>query len=362
MKSYVFLFGKNKDLSKLEIVSYLIKKKLKYNIVKIIDEYAIIDIDNFDSKKAINQLGGILKIAEFFEINDIQIYKNKILYGVNFFYNDEEIIEELKKLFKQEKVKAFWKKPKKGNVFSPKESKKLDIELIVFKNKIARVSANSNPSLFKERDENRPYFDKLKVTSLRLCKILINLSQVNENEILLDPFVGAGSVLQEALILGINVIGVDIDSASVEGSVRNLTWIKEKYRLKPKFNVYNIDNKNIDTLIENVDGVVTEPYFGPFFKKIPKYEDVVKISKEVETMYLELFKKLKTIVKKNGIIVFLVPVYKTSNGKIKINFENIIKELNFQVYSPLNTVKMPVKYSLKGSIVEREIFILKNSF
>ncbi len=360
MKTYVFLFGKNKDLSKLELVSYLIKKNLKYNISKIIDEYAIIDIENFDFKKAINELGGTLKIAEFLDLNDLKIYKNKILYGMDFFYEDDEIIDELKTFFKKEKVKAFWKKPKKGNVFSPKESKKLDLELIVFKNKIAKVIANSNPAIFKERDENRPYFDKLKVTSLRLCKILINLSQVKENEILLDPFAGAGSILQEAMIMGINVIGIDIDPKSVDGTINNLNWIKNKLNLKAKFNIYNIDNKEADTIVSKVDCVVTEPYFGPFFKKIPKHEDVIKLVAELEKNYYALLKKLKNVVKDKGIIIFPAPVYKTSNGKVKVNFQNIINDIGYKIYTPLNNIKIPIKYSLKGSIVEREIFILRN--
>lgn len=360
MKEYIFLFGKNRDLSILELVSYLMKKELKYHIDKIIDEYAIITIEDFDCKKAINELGGITKIAEYFDIKDIKIYKNKLLYGFNLFYPADEIAEDLKKLFKQEKVKASLKKPRQGNIFSPRESNKLDIELIIFKNKIARVIATSKPSAFKERDENRPYFDKLKVTSLRLCKIFVNITQVKQNETLLDPFVGAGSILQEAMILGINVIGIDNDEKSAEGAIKNLNWIKTKYKLKSNFKVYNIDNKEVDSLIDQVDGVATEPYFGPFFKKIPRYDEIIKLAKEIEKIYFNILTKLKKIVKKNGIIVFPVPVYKTSNGKIKIPFEDLIKKAGFVVYSPEKSIKIPIKYSLKGSIIEREIYIIQN--
>jgi len=360
MEKYLFFLGKNKELSVLELVSYLIKNNINYNLIKITDYYAYIEIKDFDYKNAIDEFGGILKIAKFFDLNNLIIEKNKILYGVEFFYDNKDILNKLKTRFKEERVKAILKKPRNKIVFLPKESNRLDIEIIILKNCIFKVVANSNPSVFKERDEKRPYFDKLKVTSLRLCKILINLSQIKKNNILLDPFAGVGSILQEAMISGFNVIGTEIDKESADGCVKNLEWIKNKYKLISEFKVYNIDNKDIDKFINYADCIVTEPYFGPFFRKIPKYEDICKIAQGLEKSYYILLLKLKKIVKKDGLIIFPVPVYKTNKGRININFEEIINKAGFVVYTPLNSIKIPIKYNLKGSIVERLIYILKN--
>ncbi|MEK6936622.1 MAG: hypothetical protein AABW58_00970 [Nanoarchaeota archaeon] len=359
MNNYLFVLGRDRNLSLLELVSYLKRKGMDYKSVKITDTYAEFQIQDFNPFNSIKELGGIVKIAEFIDINKIKIEKNKILFGLTIFYNDIRLISQLYELFKKEKVKAIQKKPRKV-FFSPKESKKLDLELFIFKNKIAKVIVNSNPSEFKARDETRPYFDKLKVTSLRLSKILVNLSQVKENETLLDPFVGAGSILQEAMILGINVVGTDIDKKSSEGAVKNLEFIKNKYRLRTSFKIHNIDNSEIGKVIEKVDGVATEPYFGPFFLKIPKYEEVLKIIDEVEKIYYSLLLKLKKILPKNSLAVFPVPVYKTNKGRVTFDFENIVKELGYEIYSPLDSIKMPIKYSIKGNIVERLIYILKN--
>ena len=270
MKEYIFIFGRNKKLSLLELVSYLIKKELNYKIIKIFDDFADVLIENFDAKKSIKELGGIIKIGEEFELNKIVIFKNRINYGINFFHKDEEILNELKRIFKKEKTKAIIKRPKKGIIFMPKESRKLDLELVALKNKIFNVTANSNPSEFKERDEKRPYFNRLKVTSLRLAKILINLSQVKENEVLLDPFCGAGSIMQEALLMGINAAGLDNNKKSHEGCIKNLDWVKNRFKTNKEFKVYLLDNKDIDKAVKSADAVVTEPYFGPFFNKIPK--------------------------------------------------------------------------------------------
>ena len=359
MKTYLFVLGRDKNLSILELVSYFLRKNIKYGLMKISGVYIEVQIDDFDCKEAIKELGGIIKIAEFFDLNTLKFESNKIVFCLNIFYNDIRLINQLYSLFKEQRVKAIQKKPKKG-IFTPKESKRFDLELFVFKNKIAKVIVNSNPSEFKERDEKRPYFDKLKVTSLRLSKILVNLSQVKENQLLLDPFVGAGSILQEAMLMKVNVIGTDIDERSVEGTIRNLDWIKNKHRLKTNFKVYNIDNKDIDNFIDSVDAVATEPYFGPFFRKFPKYEEVLKIIDEVEEIYYNVLLKLKKIVKKNHFIVFPVPLYKTTKGDVTLDFENIVKEIGFEIYSPVDSIKIPLKYSVKGNIVERLIYILKN--
>jgi tRNA G10 N-methylase Trm11 len=359
MKTYLFILGRDKNLSILELVSYFLRKNINYKMMKISGVYAEVQIEDFDCKKAINELGGIIKIAEFFDLSTLKFEKNKILFCLNIFYNDIKLINQLYSLFKEQRVKALQKKPKK-EIFSPKESRRFDLELFIFKNRIAKVIVNSNPSEFKERDEKRPFFDKLKVTSLRLSKILVNLSQVKENELLLDPFVGAGSILQEAMLMKINVIGTDIDEKSVEGTIRNLDWIKNKCRLKANFKVYNIDNKDLDKVINYVDVVATEPYFGPFFKKFPKYEDVLKIIEEIEELYYDVLLKLKKIVKKNSFIVFPVPLYKTTKGDVTLDFESILKEIGFEIYSPIDSIKMPIKYSVKGNIVERLIYILKN--
>ena len=50
----------------------------------------------------------------------------------------------------------------------------------------------------------------------RLAKILINLSEVKDEEILLDPFCGIGVILEEALLQNINVIGIDKDKKAVD--------------------------------------------------------------------------------------------------------------------------------------------------
>ena len=90
----------------------------------------------------------------------------------------------------------------------------------------------SNPKDYKNRDENRPKFDEKKVVSIRLAKILINLSQARYE--VLDPFCGCGTILQEGLLKKLDVIGIDKDISDVRA---NLNWLREKFHTKNNFKV-----------------------------------------------------------------------------------------------------------------------------
>ena len=92
---------------------------------------------------------------------------------------------------------------------------------------------------------------------------------------LLDPFCGNGTILQEALMMGIKVIGIDKDEKSVKDARQNLKWLKRKYKLKGESKIVLGDSKNLD--VGEVDCIVTEPYMGPYLKKYPVLRRLVKL-------------------------------------------------------------------------------------
>ena len=54
----------------------------------------------------------------------------------------------------------------------------------------------------------------------------------NEKGLILDPFCGSGTVLQEALLMGFTqVAGTDLSPKAITDTKENIAWIKEKYNL-----------------------------------------------------------------------------------------------------------------------------------
>ncbi|WP_440059881.1 TRM11 family SAM-dependent methyltransferase [Thermogladius sp. 4427co] len=127
--------------------------------------------------------------------------------------------------------------------------------------KIGRVIISGNwvitgTPLYKHKSKT-PYlkvFDRSIAITPRLARTLINLSGVKEGDVILDPFVGTGTIILEAFSMGILGIGVDIDWSLINGFAKNLNY--NKY---PSIPVLSDSTKLEYT---NIDAVVTDPPYG----------------------------------------------------------------------------------------------------
>src|SRR3989344_358663 len=341
MGKYIFVLGRNPELSVLELKSYLEARNIAYDLLEATKEILLLQLPNLDFRKMIKDLGGIVKIGEVGFKNFYEGDKNKILYGVNRYSSNLKI--NFNEIFKAEGIKAYLKA--KENI-NPSKSVKLDVEFLIYKNNVAKVVAVFNPKEYKERDK-RPYLDSLRVSSIRLSKILINLSWAKEGDLLLDPFCGVGTILQEALLMGIKVIGVDKDKIIIDKCKENLRWLN-----KNGWEVINADSRYLSKYIKSVDNVATEPYLGPFLNSPPNNEEAKRIIKLLEELYSPLFNELYKIVK--GKVSIVIPWFRSTSGmEFRIDFKTIFKRAGF-----VATSGYPIKYE-EGSTIKREIWVLK---
>jgi len=107
---------------------------------------------------------------------------------------------------------------------------------------------------YKRRARMRPFFHPSALTP-KFSRAIINLVRIKENEILLDPFCGTGSILIESGITNINCIGIDISRKMCLGAKNNL----KSFKLN-KLEVINADSRDIP--LNNVDGIVTDIPYG----------------------------------------------------------------------------------------------------
>lgn len=356
MNDYMFIFGRDSDLSLLEVVSYFKSRGVNYKINRLSKAVVIFSLQNLDAKKVVNDLGGTVKIGKVIKnFDEIDIF-NKIKYGISVYNgNDKFLKEQLKKKFKQEKIKSIYKpSSRKEKVLMPTQSIKLDLEFLVFNKIIAKLIAVYNPLEYEKRDIKRPIQKPIHQISLRLAKILINLSHVKKNELLLDPFCGVGTILQEALLMDINVIGVDNSEDMINAARKNLKWLEKK-----NWALFNENSAKVD-LDKKIDVIVTEPYLGPFLKKavIDEVKAKVIISK-LENMYFDVLFNVSKFLKDNGKVVIVVPRFKTNKGKRTLDFLKIIDKIDFKLSNQMKEVKIPILYNPPNSKLERLIYVLE---
>jgi tRNA (guanine10-N2)-dimethyltransferase len=87
-----------------------------------------------------------------------------------------------------------------------------------------------------------------------LSRAIVNLSGLNEDEVLCDPFCGTGTILLEAESMGIRSIGIDFDKKMCEVSKKNLG--ANGYHSQ----IINAGYQHIKKI--NYDGIVTDMPYG----------------------------------------------------------------------------------------------------
>lgn len=362
---YLFILGRNIELSVAELVTFLDKEKISFKVEGVVLNGCLIETKK-PLGKIIDKLGGIVAIGEVLasgkntvkELDKQQLYVgkgNKLNYTLADFDGDnfDEIQDYLKQRFREERLKATEKKLtgriklQTGEEVSKVYSNLIHEQYFVFKDNFGRVIEQSNAKAIEERDMKKPVRRHALSISPRLSKIMINLSGAREGETLLDPFCGIGSILQEALLQNMKVIGIDKDSEAIKGAKINLKWFGFDEK---KYNLINGDSSSIK--IPHVAAVATEPELGELQKGIPTYELAVKMARGFEDLMINVLRNLRKYVK--GRIVFTAPLIQTKERRIECNLNRIASESGFKIAKGF-----PISEFRESSIVGRSILVLE---
>ncbi len=368
-KLYLFVLGRDPELSRIEIECLMQTLCLEYEIIDSNDVIAVLKLNKFD-KEIIYKLGGTIKIAEVIsntnKIEEIEgnlenssLYagtKNKITYYISAFNtNLLSFLEDfLKDYFKRIKLKALYRKISTPSSLAKKENHEETLDLVIYKNFIGKTISVFNPLELKRRDLQRPSVDYMKTISIRLAKILINLSKVKENETLLDPFCGTATILQEALLNNINVIGIDGDKESIKQSKENLEWLKNNYKITAQYKLFNLDSRKLASAVSKVDAIVTEPYLGPYIRKLPSVSEAKEIVSELTGLYSSVLNQASKVLSKDKRLVILFPRFKTRENKtVFLDINSLAATNSFYL------AYKPIIYAYRKSRLIREICILE---
>jgi len=313
MIRYLLEFGNNKKLSLAEGLSYIEKNGI--NNFEINKNYLIFLAD----KEPIVTFGSILRIARYLcafdEIESVFEkefgFSEKIIWSIypldSIKHGYTDLYNKIKFKFKTLSKKSVYVSPL-SFVDDEKLSVTRGLRKRLDKNGIEIVVTKSDKILlwqtlhylelnnFRKRDFFRPYKRPEISIPPSLARTMINLAQPRIGSKLLDPFCGTGTILLEAIDEKLNVFGVDINPKNVSGSLLNIAWFNKK----SFHNVVCGDSLKLDRIFscEMFDCIVTEPPFGPPFKKPPKRQFVEKLRSELETFYQKALDSMSCVLKK----------------------------------------------------------------
>lgn len=236
---------------------------------------------------------------------------------------------------------------------------------------IAESRGAQNITAYTRRDHEKPYRDAfVGMLPPKLAQIMINLAVGIEGKsvlreeragktkiTILDPFCGTGTVLQEALLLGYDVYGTDLNPKMIDYSTKNLAWLADKYpRLndrKVKLAVADaMDHKWTDS--DKISAVVSEVYLGQPFSAPPSPEKLKQVVRNCDHITTSFLRNIRPQLDPSATLCLAVPAWLNKDGKFThLPFVNNLDKLGYR-----STNSDPLLYHRENQIVARQLLVL----
>jgi tRNA (guanine10-N2)-dimethyltransferase len=148
-----------------------------------------------------------------------------------------------------------------------------------------------DPKSFDERrPRKRPFFHPSGLQP-KLARCMVNLSRARSGAHLLDPFCGTGSILVEGGTVGCRVVGSDVQSSMVEGSLKNL----RRFSIEP---LGLVVSDALQLPFKMVDCVATDPPYGRL---------ATTLGSPVKKLIQDFLSSVIDVIPKNGHVVISSP-------------------------------------------------------
>lgn len=193
---------------------------------------------------------------------------------------------------------------------------------------------------YAARDQVRPARDaRVGMLPPKLAQIIVNLAvgplkgrglRVEDRDksslspkpsppVVLDPFCGTGVVLQEALLMGCNVIGTDLEPRMIEYSQKNIDWLSKTHKNYSDFLRYLevADATSHKWRDISFDSVACETYLGRPLNSLPGTNALNEIVQDVNTIIAKFLKNLASQAKPGTRMCLALPAWNLGSGNFK---------------------------------------------
>ena len=348
---YFFILGLHPALSLAEISAVLAERKIE--IKDLLEAAIVIETDvELDLPALMNRLGGTIKAGRIIDgpakLSDDEILakaadhllaeygeETRPVFGFSAYTAlgvegvrslAKKIIVrgmETKKLLREQGRASRWVRPQTGLALS---------SVVVTKNKLIEEGAefvvligrDGFTSLavteavqpfeeFSRSDYGRPARDVYQgMLPPKLARMMINLAGVGTGSVIADPFCGSGTVLTEAIQMGLgDVVGSDLNPEAVKSTERNIEWLKSRGSLPRSVRLFTSDARHIGQHLDpaSIDAVVTETFLGVPRHGREKRSELQRELSDLSRLYYESLGAWRRLLKPGSAVVLALPVY-----------------------------------------------------
>jgi tRNA G10 N-methylase Trm11 len=414
--SYVFVSGKNWRLSLAELVSFLEARGCVFKVASVSREFFVVESEGALDPRLVDGLGGTIKLGRVVSRVPVGIVvdafvrgrerargelraslsadcgvdevfgvsSGRCVFGVSVYFESPRFLRfsgrmqrflgsffkgELESRGRRARFMGFPRGrglPRLTHVEVLRKGlveKSAEVLFCVGREEafVAKTVAVHDPFEFQKRDVGRPVQRRIFSMPPRLAKIMVNLSLCLPGRVLVDPFCGVGAVLQEGLLVGARVVGVDVDSWCVGASRRNLDWLKGEYGLEgAEYEVLRGDARRLTECVGEgtVDCVVTEPVLGPALRGVPTESYARRVVGGLESLYFDFLGEAYRVLRGEGRLVVVTPYIKSRSGVfVRMGLGDRAVAVGFRVVCPFERGLFGEDNQVVGGLVGVSSFV-----
>ncbi|MBI1834096.1 MAG: hypothetical protein HYR90_04725 [Candidatus Andersenbacteria bacterium] len=399
MHIYYFQLGTHFQLSRLEIEKVLLKLKVEAT-PDMVGQFLRVSTPTELPDTLLSQLGGTERILKHMATFSHQPEPNDILealaplppkwkiglsvLGASSPLNLQRLGIDIKKAAREQESKVAFIIPagrsthlNAAQVIFNRLTKDSNVELFLFPHKDEWVAAKTlhvqDIQAYEKRDTRRPVRDpKAGMLPPKLAQIMINIATGSlppdsEEITILDPFCGAGTVLQEGWLMRYRMLGSDADTKMIDASEANLRWLADNFSvdttIPPLLRIHDVQHPFPVDYNGIVSAIVTEPYLGkarstPLLQQIAD-RDIKKLIK----MYKLFYKNMHSALMPEGLILAALPQIKTSSGWAYFppEFIDEISRIGYRLQQLSSTPRGTLVYKRPDAVVARELIMFRKA-
>ncbi|MCD8484587.1 hypothetical protein LRY65_05905 [Candidatus Woesebacteria bacterium] len=216
-----------------------------------------------------------------------------------------------------------------------------------------------DPDAWRIRDVEKPMRDRKRgMLSSKVSRMMLNLgigTHQPQDAIVLDPFCGMGTILIEAVDLGVlSVLGNDASPEAIVSTTKNLAWWSEESsnEFQHSLTVKKSENLEPRDFPTQPTCIVTEPFLG---KLTPTPEQIPGVIRGLEKMYKGTVRSFAKLLPEGGRVVMILPAYEGKKGKT-ITVTKALDEFAAQGFEQLSG---PFRGGRPSAVTQREIYVFE---
>lgn len=213
---------------------------------------------------------------------------------------------------------------------------------------------------YAARDQARPKRDaRVGMLPPKLAQIIINLAKPPSGSVVLDPFCGSGVILQEALLMGFDVIGTDNDPRMAEFAKANIEWLKNRHpEISAEVRIELADATS-HHWPAGIGAVASEAHLGPPLKSKPSAEDLKPIISDVNETLEGFLANLAGQVNSGSRLCLAIPAWRVKNGDfVYLPLIDHLPHLGYNQLALKHVEPQVLVYFRENQMVARQLIIL----